>query len=410
MIETIVSSATMIETLKRMIMKFYNDKFRAIREQKKVKLTELAEKMQLNRNTLWLWESGSTQPPEKTVKFVAKLLNISVDEISDLKPDAPISESLDASHIGSMLSSVASVNVHDQENIQSYFLNKLHDQFKELNSIVSLVSTFLNSIPLICYAKDVFGKYTIVNEAFLENVSLGKNFKAVGKSDSDFFSGKEAKENKLEDERIILTGEAIIDREDFIPGSRKNKWGLISKIPIFDGAKNIVGMVGYFIDITQRKKAENKVKAFVNALNMMDESIWIAREAREKPEGGILFDNFLYSVHSGLMKKIFQGKSTPTIKEMYELSQSMILGYEHKEQYTVEMLKKSRFLEMRLNIKGLDEKTYSIKNKIYYDSEHELFVTLTSEDSEKQVIEKIVQNLRKSGIDEKTIKEATDVL
>jgi len=309
-----------------------------------------------------------------------------------------------------MLVSAASVNIHEQENIQSYFLNKLQDQFKEMNSIVSLVSTFLNSIPLICYAKDVAGKYTIVNEAFLENVSLEKNFKVAGKDDTNFFTGKEAKENRFEDERIILTGEPLIDKEDFIPGSRKNKWGLISKIPIFDGAKKIVGLVGYFIDITQRKKAENKVKAFVNALNVMDESVWIAREAREKPEGGILFDNFLYSVNSGLMKKIFQGKSAPTIKEMYELSQSMILGYEHKEQYTVEMLKKSRFLEMRLNIKGLDEKTYSIKNKIYYDSEHELFVTLTSEDSEKQLIEKIVQNLRKSGIDEKTIKEATDIL
>ncbi len=391
-------------------MEFYNKKFREIRQQRKAKLTELAERMQVNRNTLWLWESGRSQPPEKMVKLLAKVMSISVDQISDLKPPAPISDLLEIPYVNTMLASMAKVNITELENIQSYFLKKIQDQFKDLNSIASLVSTFLNSIPLMCYAKDISGKYTIVNQAFLKNLSLEKNFRVTGSIDLNFFSEKEAKENRFEDERVILTGEPIIDREGFIPGSRKKKWGLISKIPVCDTTKSIVGLVGYFIDITSRKKAENKIQAFINALNVMDESVWIAKEANNKEDGSILFDNFLYSVNSGLIRKIFRETKKPTIKEMYELSQTMILGYDHKEKYTVETLKKDKFIEMRLKVKGVDKVEYNIKNKIYYDQQNELYVTLTSEDSEKQVIEKIAQNLRKSGIDEKTIKNAINVL
>ena len=356
-------------------MEFYNKKFREIRQQRKAKLTELAERMQVNRNTLWLWESGRSQPPEKMVKLLAKVMSISVDQISDLKPPAPISDLLEIPYVNTMLASMAKVNITELENIQSYFLKKIQDQFKDLNSIASLVSTFLNSIPLMCYAKDISGKYTIVNQAFLKNLSLEKNFRVTGSIDLNFFSEKEAKENRFEDERVILTGEPIIDREGFIPGSRKKKWGLISKIPVCDTTKSIVGLVGYFIDITSRKKAENKIQAFINALNVMDESVWIAKEANNKEDGSILFDNFLYSVNSGLIRKIFRETKKPTIKEMYELSQTMILGYDHKEKYTVETLKKDKFIEMRLKVKGVDKVEYNIKNKIYYDQQNELYVT-----------------------------------
>ena len=66
----------------------------------------------------------------------------------------------------------------------------------------------------------------------------------------------EAKENHDQDYNILLTGKSIIKQENYIPGSRKKKWGLINKTPIFDITGKITGIMSSFIDITDRKLAE----------------------------------------------------------------------------------------------------------------------------------------------------------
>ncbi len=67
-------------------MQFNKDKFKELRKSRKIKLTELSEKMGLNRNTLWLWESGRTQPSKKMIRLASKHLDIPENKFSDLSP------------------------------------------------------------------------------------------------------------------------------------------------------------------------------------------------------------------------------------------------------------------------------------------------------------------------------------
>ena len=66
------------------------------------------------------------------------------------------------------------------------------------------------------------------------------------------------------DKQVLADGKSILDKECYIPGSRKTKWGIMSKIPILDFEGKIEGIVGYFRDITAHRKAEEKYDRIVN--------------------------------------------------------------------------------------------------------------------------------------------------
>ena len=75
-------------------MKFYAEKFSEIIEKRSVNLSKLAKDAELARSSLWLWKTGKIVPSEKRVRKIARALNISVNQISDLKPEIPVSDAL----------------------------------------------------------------------------------------------------------------------------------------------------------------------------------------------------------------------------------------------------------------------------------------------------------------------------
>ena len=91
---------------------------------------------------------------------------------------------------------------------------------------------------------------------FLKNLSLNKDFNVNGKTDNDFFTASEAKQITEQDHIVISTGRPITNIDAYIPGSRKKKFGLLSKFPIFDSYRKIAGIIVVINDITDRKKID----------------------------------------------------------------------------------------------------------------------------------------------------------
>lgn len=387
-------------------MKFYNEKLRQIRKEKKIKITEFATKVEVTRNTLWLWESGRFQPPEKMVRRLAKALDIPVNHISDLTPELPISR-INTNQIDSLLYSFACTSMSEQKKIQSIHLEALEKQLDEFNQAVMIINTFLNTIELMCYAKNISSQYITANQAFLKGLSYDKDYRVSGKKDKDFFPAIEAKRNTDEDERVMITGLST-SREGYIPGSRKKKWGVISKIPIYDSQKEIAGVLGYFTDITERKKAEQLIETLVKGLNGMDdEIIWMCKTAKPRPGGGIIFDDHLYVVDNLLKKKILEEANASKLswKEAFE----HITKYYHgkREKMDIEQLEKTGKTEVRGVIKlPVSQKNLMLRSKVYYDSKKKLFIGIAREDTERQCVERIAERLRFHGIKEDIIQES----
>ncbi len=246
-------------------MEFYREKFRQIRKLKKMSMQELADKANISRVSVSIWERGVREPDERYIRLLANVLDISVNEISNLEPDHETSKLELSEFTETWLSFIEKDNIH-QDRI-SDMLNGIKILSNELSQVKVILRALMSTLNSVLYLKDKYCKYITANDAFLKNLSLLSNFRVLGKKDQDLFPVKEAKKNEEEDHRVIASGEAIINEECFIPGTRKKKIGLKSKIPVFDEEGGIVGLLGLYTDITKLKDMEKHrqlLEAFLN--------------------------------------------------------------------------------------------------------------------------------------------------
>ena len=262
-------------------MKFNAKNFRKLRKLQKLSMKEVAQKTGIGWQTIWAWENEKRVPSEAKIRMLGHSLKIPLNEISDLDPEPEISD-CNFSEIGKSWLSFIDGDISKRIEIKNDFINKINRIDNDLNKATILINALLSSMSSMLYVKDSNLKYIIVNKAFLKNLSLNKTYKSRGKNDTDFFPAIEAKLNTQQDQEVLNTGTAIIDKEGFIPGTRKKRWGLISKMPIFDSGRKITGLIGTYIDITERKNEEEKSKLLETALNDVNYTFWLLTASRDK--------------------------------------------------------------------------------------------------------------------------------
>jgi transcriptional regulator with XRE-family HTH domain len=262
-----------------MKIEFYKDKFKEFRKLKGISMLELAEIGNISRKSVSIWEKGERQPNPKYIRILAKALNVDISEISNMQPENKLS-AIELSKTRDTLISYVNKE-HDLNDKINYALNiilSLKDEIGQINFILKALTSALDSI---FYIKDKDCKYVIVNEAFLKNISLHIDYKAIGKIDKDFFAQKEAELNTNEDKSVISSGHSIINKEDYILGSRKKKIGLISKIPIMDSEGDSAGLIAIFTDITHQKEAEKHRILLEKVIDGTGSNIFIVRKTNK---------------------------------------------------------------------------------------------------------------------------------
>jgi PAS domain S-box-containing protein len=128
----------------------------------------------------------------------------------------------------------------------------LREGEKRLRQIIDLVPHFI-------FAKDTEGKFTLVNEAVAK--AYGSTVEdLVGKGDADFNSNtKEVEHFIQEDLAVTRNGTAKYNIEETVTDADGNTRILsTTKIPF--NSQLGQGLLGVSVDISERKKAENKVK------------------------------------------------------------------------------------------------------------------------------------------------------
>jgi PAS domain S-box-containing protein len=252
-------------------MKFDIEKFRRLRIQMRWSLSGLSKNCGISRKSLSLWENGKKTPSEKKVRELAEFLNIDISEISDLERNAPVSIS--------KLKKFADFNLHHSSNGTAHAIKTLFDGVncieKELKNKDIIIEALLKSINTELYIKDTNLNYIAASDSFIKNLKLNKLFSICGKRDSDFLPSREVLLNEGQDLKVLQTGKPIVDLEGFIPGTRKKRWGIISKIPIFDSLNAVMGIVGVFVDITERKMHENVRELLEINIETMSDSMVI---------------------------------------------------------------------------------------------------------------------------------------
>ncbi len=118
-----------------------------------------------------------------------------------------------------------------------------------------LIQALLENHPDFIYFKDSEGRFQNISKRFCK--FFGRSMEdIIGKTALELFPEEVAKQFYSEDLQVIKTGIPLINKEE----NRAGVWVLTTKIPWFDKDGNIKGLFGISHDITERKKAEQKLR------------------------------------------------------------------------------------------------------------------------------------------------------
>jgi len=122
----------------------------------------------------------------------------------------------------------------------------------------SKYKALLENLPQKIFFKDKNSVYEFCNDNFARDLKV-KDGEIFGKTDYDFFTKELAEKYRSDDKRIMEAGNTEDIEEEYIQDGQKVFVHTV-KTPVKDENGNIVGILGIFWDITERKQAEEQLK------------------------------------------------------------------------------------------------------------------------------------------------------
>jgi PAS domain S-box-containing protein len=123
----------------------------------------------------------------------------------------------------------------------------------------------MDSAQDMIYFKDTASRFTRINRAQVRMLGISEPEEAVGKTDIDFFSATGLAQGFYDEEqKIVASGEPLIDRLEFNPTpDGRPRWLSATKVPIKSAEGQVVGIVGISRDITLRYEVERVKNEFI---------------------------------------------------------------------------------------------------------------------------------------------------
>jgi len=118
--------------------------------------------------------------------------------------------------------------------------------------------TLLENLPQKIFLKDRNSAYVSCNESYARDLKI-KSDEIAGKTDYDFFPKELAEKYRADDKRILKLGKTEDIEERYIQEGQEVFVSTV-KTPVKDEQGNIIGLLGIFWDISERKRAEEALQ------------------------------------------------------------------------------------------------------------------------------------------------------
>jgi len=131
----------------------------------------------------------------------------------------------------------------------------------------ALLRAIVETAPGLIYAKDQQGRMLLANQPVMD--AIGKTWAEVkGRTDLEFLEDRAEAERVVANDRRIMAQGRREAFEEVVSGKEGATclWAS-TKAPLRDGGGAVVGLVGMSVDITDRKRIEDRLQLMVNELN-----------------------------------------------------------------------------------------------------------------------------------------------
>jgi PAS domain S-box-containing protein len=144
-------------------------------------------------------------------------------------------------------------DIHDQK-VAKAALSESEAKLTDANRMLQLV---LDNVPVRVFWKDTQLRYLGCNKAFAQDAGRREAEEIIGLDDRSMPWSPEA-ETYRRDDRMVMTSRApMLDYEESQTTPAGDRiWLSTSKIPLLDASERVIGVLGVYADITERKRAE----------------------------------------------------------------------------------------------------------------------------------------------------------
>ena len=142
--------------------------------------------------------------------------------------------------------------------VQAVFWDVTHRKQAEaeLEQERYLLRALLDNLPHNIYFKDSASRFIRINRAMADYFGLKNPDEAIGRTDFDYFREEHAREARADEERLMESGQPLIDREEMETWpDGTDTWVSTTKLPLYDQDGRIIGTFGISRDITEQKQA-----------------------------------------------------------------------------------------------------------------------------------------------------------
>jgi two-component system sensor histidine kinase/response regulator len=124
-----------------------------------------------------------------------------------------------------------------------------------------LLRALLENIPDRIYFKDVKSRFLRISTSMARRLGVNEPSAVFGKTDFDFYPQTLAQEFFNDEQRIIVTGQPLINKlERITDRDGRMSWASVTKVPLYNKSGAVVGIIGISRDVSKLKEAETALE------------------------------------------------------------------------------------------------------------------------------------------------------